>query len=38
MINARTHTHTHTELDTEGTIAPDFDPPQQMGDPNIEVS
>ena len=25
------------EIDMEGTIAPDTDPPQQMGDPNIEV-
>ena len=26
-----------TELDMEGTIAPDNDPPQEMGDSSIEV-
>lgn len=25
------------EIDMEGTIAPDTDPPQQMGDPKLEV-
>ena len=25
------------EIDMEGTIAPDTDPPQQMGDSSIEV-
>ena len=27
-----------TELDTEGTIPPDDDPPQEMGDRSIEVT
>ena len=25
------------EIDMEGTIAPDTEPPQQMGDPKLEV-
>ena len=25
------------EMDTEGTVPPDNDPPQPMGDPNTEV-
>ena len=25
------------EFDTEGLVSPDNDPPQQMGDPSIEV-
>ena len=28
----------NTELDTEGTIPPDDDPPQEMGDRSIEVT
>ena len=31
-------TGTPTELDTEGTIPPDDDPPQEMGDRSIEVT
>ena len=27
-----------SEMDTEGTIPPDNDSPQPMGDPNIEVT
>ena len=27
-----------TEIDMEGTVPPDDDPPQEMGDPDIEVS
>ena len=26
------------EIDMEGTVPPDDDPPQEMGDPEIEVS
>ena len=25
------------EIDMEGTVTPDTDPPQEMGDPSIEV-
>jgi suppressor of tumorigenicity protein 13 len=28
----------HVELDTEGTIPPDDDPPQEMGDRSVEVT
>ena len=27
-----------TEIDTEGTIPPDDDPPQEMGDSSVEVT
>ena len=30
--------YTCIELDTEGTIPPDDDPPQQMGDRSVEVT